>query len=79
MDPEIAQTSIFVSLAMNVFTDMIFSLLSLSLLVDGRPTYEKVAICSIISIGLMATCDSIYKTTTPVENFDVNAMSSHFN
>jgi hypothetical protein len=73
MDMVTAQTSIYVTLAMQIFTDMTYSLLPLSLLTDRRPSHEKVAICSIILTGLAATSASIYKTTL-VKNFNFEGM-----
>jgi len=70
MDMGTAQTSIYVTSAMQIFTDLTCSLLPLSLLNDRRATREKVGICSMILVGLLATSAAIYKTTI-VRTFDV--------
>ena len=69
MDINTAQTSIYVTSAMQIFTDLSYSLLPLSLLTERRATHEKVGICSMILIGLLATSAAIYKTTV-VKYFD---------
>ena len=77
MDLQTAQTSMYVNYAMTIFTDTMFSLLPVSLLMDSRrPTHEQVAISSMITLGLMATCATIYKTTL-VNTFDLTGTISH--
>ena len=71
MDINTAQTSIYVTSAMQIFTDLSCSLLPFSLLTDGRATREKVGICSMIFIGLLATAAAIYKMSC-VKYFDFN-------
>jgi rhodopsin domain-containing protein len=71
MDMKTAQTSIYVNAAMQIFTDLTYSLLPISLLNDGRATREKVGICLMMAVGLLATSAAIYKTTV-VNMFDVN-------
>ncbi len=68
---DVAQTSIYVTAAMTILTDVILSLIPLTFIVQlQRPLREKIAISFIMGLGLIASCASIYKTTL-VKNYGV--------
>jgi len=61
VDDGTAQISIYVNLAMVAFTDLAFALLPLSMLRDRPPVHEKVAICSMVFVGFLATSATLAK------------------
>lgn len=69
--PDISQTSIYVTAALTILTDVILSLIPLTFIVQlQRPMREKLAIAFIMALGLVASCASIYKATL-VKNYGV--------
>ncbi|KAH8880573.1 hypothetical protein GQ53DRAFT_669582, partial [Thozetella sp. PMI_491] len=62
--PEVAQTSIFVTASITIFTDVLLSLIPLTFIVRiQRPLREKIAVGIIMGLGIVASISSIYKTT----------------
>jgi len=62
--PKEGQISIYVTAAITILTDVIFSLLPLKFIVHiQRPLREKIALSFVMCLGLLATVASIVKTT----------------
>jgi hypothetical protein len=77
VDSSTARTSMFVSLAMVMFTDLTFALLPLSLLRDRPPLHERVAICLIVFSGFLTTVATVARTTF-VNRFVYSGKSAGF-
>ena len=62
--PKEGQISIYVTAAITILTDVIFSLLPLTFIVRiHRPLREKIALSCVMCLGLLASTASIIKTT----------------
>ncbi|OCL15018.1 hypothetical protein AOQ84DRAFT_279845 [Glonium stellatum] len=62
--PIVGQISIYVTAAVTILTDVIFSLLPLTFIVRiQRAMREKIALSCIMGLGLIASFGSIFKTT----------------
>jgi hypothetical protein len=67
----VGQISIYVTAAVTILTDVIFSLLPLTFIVRiQRPLREKIALSCIMGLGLIASFGSIFKTTL-VKHYEV--------
>jgi len=71
MDITVAQTSIYVTAAMTILTDVILSLTPIAFIMNiQRPVREKVALAFVMGLGVIASIASIVKTTL-VKNYGI--------
>lgn len=74
MAPNISQTSIYVTAALTIVSDLVLSLMPIAFIVRiQRPLREKIAIGCLMGLGVLASIASITKTTL-VKYYGVNGM-----